>query len=463
MGNILVIKQGNIHNAIREQPFVADILVMDGKIVEIAEHIAAADNVQAAENAQAGNTCRSQDGDSAAVQILDATGLDVYPGFVDAHCHIGLDGYGIGFEGEDFNEMGDAVTPDLSAIDGINPQDITFEQARSGGVTCVCTGPGSSNVIGGTFCAIKTYGRRVDDMIVKEKAAMKIAFGENPKNCYKTKGVYSRMSIAAKLRENLTKARIYDGKLRAAGCNEGKYPHLPFGTDSRKYQDSSGTDSRKYQDSSGTDSRKYQDLPSGTDGTDCPDSIDWSKMPAYDPKLEALVPVVRREMPLKAHAHRADDIFTAIRIAKEFGLKLAIDHTTEGHQIAEELAKEGFPVSVGPTFGHATKYELRNKSFETPAVLAAAGCRVSIITDSPVIEQRFLAHCVGMAIYNGLDEFIGLQSVTINAAKHIGIEDRVGSIEVGKDGDFVLVKGNPFVLDATILYTIIDGKIVYRA
>ena len=446
MSQILVIKQGNIHNAIQEQPSVADILVVDGKIVEIAEHIEVEEKVQAAENMQsgemqAGDICRSQAGASAAVQILDATGLDVYPGFVDAHCHIGLDGYGIGFEGEDFNEMGDPVTPDLSAIDGINPQDVTFEQARSGGVTCVCTGPGSSNVIGGTFCAIKTYGQRVDDMIVKEKVGMKIAFGENPKNCYKTKGVYSRMSIAAKLREYLKKARIYDEKLRAAGCTGGKYSDV----------------------SSGTDCPKYSDSPTETDCTNSQDNIDWSKMPAYDSKLEALVPVIRREIPLKAHAHRVDDIFTAIRIAKEFGLKLVIDHTTEGHQIAEELAKEGFPVSVGPSFGHATKYELRNKSFETPAVLAKAGCQVSIITDSPVIEQRFLNHCVGMAIYNGLDEFAGLQSVTINAARHIGIEDRVGSIEVGKDGDFVLVKGNPFALDTTILYTIIDGKIVYRA
>ena len=193
-----------------------------------------------------------------------------------------------------------------------------------------------------------------------------------------------------------------------------------------------------------------------------PDKIDWTKMPAYDPKLEALVPVIRGELPLKAHAHRADDIFTAVRIAKEFGVGLAIDHTTEGHEIAEALAKEGFPVSVGPNFGHATKYELRNKSFETPAILDRAGCQVSIITDSPVLEQRFLNHCVGKAIVEGMDPFKGLQAITINAARHIGVEDRVGSIEVGKDGDFVLVKGDPFALDTRILYTIIDGKIVYQ-
>lgn len=396
MVSIFMIKNGNIHDAIQEQPFVADILVVDGKIVEIGVDIVTERYLQ---------TTQSK------MEVLDATGLEVYPGFVEAHCHIGLDGYGIGFEGEDFNEMGDPVTPDLSAVDGINPQDVTFEQARSGGVTCVCTGPGSSNVIGGTFCAIKTWGDRVDDMILKEKVGMKIAFGENPKNCYKTKGVYSRMSVAAKLREYLKKAIRYEEQRNNAGY---------------------------------------------------PDNIDWSKMPAYDPKLEALVPVIRGELPLKAHAHRADDIFTAVRIAKEFGVGLAIDHTTEGHKIAEALAKEGFPVSVGPNFGHATKYELRNKSFETPAILDRAGCQVSIITDSPVLEQRFLNHCVGKAIVEGMDPFKGLQAITINAARHIGVEDRVGSIEVGKDGDFVLVKGDPFALDTRILYTIIDGKIVYQ-
>jgi len=392
MNDILVIKNGIIHDAIRDQPFAADILIVAGKIRAIGDAVSIEERINKVGGLQK-------------VHILDAAGLDVYPGFVDAHCHIGLDGYGIGFEGEDFNEMGDPITPNLSAIDAVNPQDITFEHAREGGVTCVCTGPGSSNVIGGTFCALKTYGNRVDDMIVKEKVGMKIAFGENPKNCYKTKGVYSRMSIAAKLREFLTKAQIYEEKkLRA-------------------------------------------------DGVD--------RLPEYDPKLEALIPVIRGELPLKAHAHRADDIFTAIRIAREFGLKLVVDHTTEGAMIAEELATEGIPVSVGPTFGHATKYELRNRSFETPAILNNAGCMVSIITDSPVIEQRFLAQCVGRAIFAGLDPFAGLQAVTINAAKHIGIEDRVGSIEVGKDGDFVLVKGNPFALDTKIYYTIIDGRIVY--
>jgi len=392
MSSYLLLKQGTIHNAIEEEPFIADILVENGKIKKIAP-VLEGKIVNEAE-------------------VIDATGIDIYPGFVDAHCHLGLDGFAVGFAGQDFNELGDPVTPQLSAIDAINPQDETFQMAREGGVTCVSTGPGSSNIIGGTFCVIKTYGKRIDDMIVKEKSAMKIAFGENPKNCYKDKGVYSRMSVAAKLREVLNQTIIYDRKLKAAGY---------------------------------------------------PDDIDYSKLPAYDVKLEAMLPVIRGEMPLKAHAHRADDIYTAIRIAKEFGLDLRIDHTTDGALIADDLAKEGFPVAVGPSFGHATKYELKNKGFHTPVILAKAGCQVSIITDSPVIEERFLPLCAGRAVYCGLSEFEALQAITINAAKHIGVEERVGSIEEGKDADFVLVKGSPFAVDTRILYTIIDGKVIFQS
>lgn len=391
MSGKMLIKQANIHNAVDREAFVADIYVEDGKIVKIEKTL--------------------PEKECADAEVIDASGYDLYPGFVDAHCHMGLDGYAVGFPGQDYNELGDPVTPQLSAVDAINPQDETFKMAREGGVTCVATGPGSSNVIGGTFCAIKTYGKRVDDMLVKDKVAMKIAFGENPKNCYKDKGVYSRMTVAAKLREALNKAKIYAKKLEAAGY---------------------------------------------------PENIDYSKLPAFDDKMEALLPVIRKEIPLKAHAHRADDIYTAIRIAKEFDLDLRIDHTTDGALIADDLAKEGYPVAVGPSMGHATKYELKNKGFHTPRVLAEAGCRISIITDSPVVEQRYLQLCAGRAVFEGLDEFTALQAITINAAKHIGIEDRVGSIEVGKDADFVLVKGNPFAVDTRVFYTIIDGKVVYE-
>lgn len=403
MGNYLLLKQGIIHNAITEEPFVADILVENGKIKKIAPVLE-------------GKVINE-------AEVIDATGMDIYPGFVEAHCHLGLDGYAVGFAGQDFNELNDPITPQLSAVDAINPQDETFRIAREGGVTCVSTGPGSSNIIGGTFCVIKTYGKRVDDMIVKEKSAMKIAFGENPKNCYKDKAVYSRMSVAAKLREELTKAKIYAKKSEDAGCLNG----LATANLSELHEDQ------------------------------------IAKLPTYDAKLEALIPVIRREMPLKAHVHRADDIYTAIRIAKEFHLDLRIDHTTDGALIADDLAKEGFPVAVGPSFGHATKYELKNKGFETPAILADAGCQVSIITDSPVVEERYLPLCAGRAIYNGMKEFDALKAITINAAKHIGAVDRVGSIEEGKDADFVLLKGTPFSVDARILYTIIDGNVVYTA
>lgn len=391
MAEKLLIKQAKIHNAVEEKVFTADILVEDGKIIKIEEVIAGRESNDA--------------------KIFDAEGMDLYPGFVDAHCHLGLDGYAVEFPGQDYNELSDPITPQLSAIDGINPQDETFRMVKEGGVTCVSTGPGSSNVIGGTFCVIKTAGKRVDDMVVKEKAAMKIAFGENPKKCYKDKGYSSRMSVAASLREMLTKARIYQKKLEAAGY---------------------------------------------------PAKMDYSKLPEYNPKLEALVPVLKREMPLKAHVHRADDIFTAIRIAKEFNVDLRLDHVTDGALIAEDLAKEGYPVAVGPSFGHATKYELKNKGFHTAAILSKAGCQVSIITDSPVIEGRYLAMCAGRAIYEGMDEFAALQAITINAARHIGAEKRVGSIEVGKDADFVLVEGSPFGVDSRILYTMIEGKIVYQ-
>lgn len=401
MGEYLLIRQGTVHNALQETPFVADILVEDGKIKRIAPAI----------------------GDiPEEARVIEAAGIDVYPGFVEAHCHLGLDGYAVGFPGQDFNELGDPVTPQLSAIDAINPQDETFRMAREGGVTCVSTGPGSSNIIGGTFCVIKTAGKRVDDMIVKEKSAMKIAFGENPKNCYKDKGVYSRMSVAAKLREMLTKAALYAGKCEEAGCPEGL----------------AGADR-------GALTKEQR-----------------KELPTYDAKLEALIPVIRGEIPLKAHVHRADDIYTAIRIAKEFHLDLRLDHTTDGALIADDLAKEGFPVAVGPSFGHATKYELKNKGFSTPGILAEAGCLVSIITDSPVIEERYLALCAGRAVCNGMKEFDALQAITINAANHIGAEARVGSIEEGKDGDFVLVRGTPFAVDAKILYTIIEGQIVYE-
>ncbi len=388
MSHILLVQHALLHDAVQEKPYRADILAEDGKITRIAPAIDAA---------SLGGT----------PEILDAAGLEAYPGFVDAHCHLGLDGYAVGFEGTDYNEMTDAITPHLSAVDAINPLDVSVRQAMEGGVTCVAAGPGSSNVLGGTFTAYKTAGKRIDDMIVKEKAAMKCAFGENPKRCYKDKDTFSRMGIAAKLRVMLDKAKEYLLKQEAAGD-------------------------------------------------------DVLKRPPYDPKLEALIPVIRGELPLKAHAHQANDIYTAIRIAKEYGLKLALDHCTDGSLIADDLAKEGYPVAVGPTLSHATKFELKNKSFTTPGDLARAGCQVSIITDSPIIPQQFLPLCAGLAVKSGMDRFEALKAITIHAARHIGIENRVGSLEPGKDADIVITDGDPMVSDTKVCYVIIDGAVTYR-
>ncbi len=340
------------------------------------------------------------------IAVLDAAGLDIFPGFVDAHTHIGLDGYGIGYEGCDYNEMNDIWTPQLRAIDGINPRDPSFAHAREAGITCVCTGPGSANVLGGTFTAIKTVGERVDNMIVKEAVAMKCAFGENPKRCYKDKCDSTRMSTAAFLRGALASARDYGARKAAANG-------------------------------------------------------DVTKMPAYNQKLEALLPVLDHTIPLKAHAHQANDIFTAIRIAKEFDVGLTLEHVTEGHLIVDELAKESnIPMAVGPSLTFASKFELQNKSWETPGVLAKAGCHVSIITDNSVIPQQYLPLCAGMAVKAGMNPFAALQAITINPAKHIGIADRVGSIEVGKDADLVLTDGCPFEVMTNVKAVLINGAVV---
>ena len=380
---MLCIKNGLIHDAINRDPYVADILIDNGVITKIAPAIDVPEGTEQ----------------------FDASGLEVYPGFIDAHSHLGLDNYACGWEGKDYNEMTDILSPQLRGLDSINPMDPTFRMAAEGGVTCVATGPGSANVLGGTFVAIKTTGKRVDNMIVKNPIAMKCAFGENPKRCYKDKSCSSRMDVASKLRETLNKAREYMEKKDAAGD-------------------------------------------------------DIFKKPPYDPKMEALIPVLRKEIPLKAHAHRADDIFTVIRIAKECDVRLTLEHVTDGSLIVDELAEEGYPVAVGPSLGHATKLELINKSFETPGLLAKAGCQVSIITDSPVIPQQYLPLCAGMAVKDGMDPFAALQAITINPAKHIGIEDRVGSLEVGKDADVVITNGDPMVSNTNVVKVYINGKAV---
>ncbi len=382
---MLCIKNGTIYNAICKEGFQADILIDDGKIKTIEKNIEVADNVQ----------------------IINAEGLQVYPGFVEAHGHIGLDGYGIGYEGMDYNELNDIISPQMRGIDGVKPFDPAFAAAAAAGVTCVCVGPGSANVLGGTFTTIKTVGKRVDNMVVRDNVAMKCAFGENPKRVYRDKTDSSRMTTAALLREALFKAKAYLENKEAAGD-------------------------------------------------------DFTKRPKFDIKLEALIPVLKKEIPLKAHAHATEDIFTALRIAKEFDLEITLEHVTEGHLIAEELAKENVPLAVGPTLTSASKFELRNKSWTTPGVLAAAGCQVSIITDSPVIPQEYLPLCAGLAVQAGMDPFAALQAITINPAKHAGIADRVGSLEVGKDADIVITDGSPFAVSTKVKYVLIDGKILNK-
>jgi len=295
----------------------------------------------------------------------------------------------------------------MRAIDSINPLDEAFPLGLQGGVTTVCTGPGSANVVGGTFVAIKLAGKRVDKMIVKDPIAMKCAFGENPKRCYGQGGKKSpmtRMATAALLREVLFKAKRY-----------------------------------------------LADKEAG-------------KNPGFDMKLEAMIPVIKGEIPLKAHAHRADDILTSIRIAKEFGLGITLDHCTDGSLIADELAEEGLPAFIGPSLGSKSKIELANKSFTTPKVLSDAGIKVSIITDAPVIPLQYLPMCAALAVNAGLDTETAWKAITINPAQSTGIGDRVGSLEAGKDGDVVIWTADPMTtVGAESYMTIVDGKIVYQA
>ncbi len=384
---MLLIKNATVYTVTARVLENADVLVEKGKIKGVGRGLSA----------------------KKAVQVIDAGGAFVFPGFIDAHCHIGMWEESMGFEGSDGNEATDPVTPHLRAIDAINPMDEAFDNALGGGVTTIATGPGSANVVGGFFCVMKTAGHRVDDMVVDPAYAMKCAFGENPKRVYNGKNMTpsTRMGTASKLRELLYKAAEYQRKIKAAKKDE-------------------------------------------------------SKLPAYDMKLEAMLPVMEKKIPLKAHAHRADDIFTAIRIAKEFGVHLTLEHCTEGHLIAEDLAKEGYPAVVGPSFGNKSKIELSNKSFETVGVLDRAGVKVAIMTDAPVIPIENLVTCAALAHRAGMAEEAAIRAITINAAEILKIADRVGSIEPGKDADLVIWDRHPFDLQAKALYTIVDGKIANK-
>lgn len=337
---------------------------------------------------------------------LDAAQGHICPGFIDAHCHLGLFGDGLGFEGDDGNEATDPCTPQLRAMDGVNPLDRCFQEAREAGVTTVLTGPGSANPISGQFAALKTYGRWVDEMVVKAPVAMKLALGENPKSVYNERHEtpVTRMATAAIIRENLTKAREYMERLDRAAADEEE---------------------------------------------DKPD---------YDAKLEALLPVVRGELPVHIHAHRADDIATGVRIAKEFSLPCVIVHGTEAHLIPELLEQEGIPVITGPCLGDRSKPELANMTIETPNLLSQSGVKVAICTDHPETPVQYLPLCAAMAVKGGMDLEQALAAITIRPAEIAGIAKRVGSLTPGKDADVVITSGHPLNLQSQVRAVFIGGR-----
>lgn len=383
----ILLKNGFIHTMAGAEIAGGDVLIEAGKIVA------------------AGKDLNVTDGTT----VIELNGAHVTPGFIDAHCHIGIFEDAVGFEGEDGNEMTDPVTPHLRAIDAIFPTDRSFDEALAAGVTTAVTGPGSANVIGGQFAAIKNYGRTVEEKLIAAPVAMKVAFGENPKRVYhqQKKSPSTRMATAAILRETLYKAREYMNKKEAAADNP-------------------------------------------------------EKAPAFDFKLEALIPVLKREIPLKAHAHRADDIMTAIRIAEEFGVGLTLDHCTEGHLISDLLAAKGYPAIVGPSLTYRSKIELRNLTFETPGILARAGVKVAIMTDAPVIPLDYLPLCAKLAVKNGMDPYEALKAITINPAEILRLAGRIGSLEPGKDADLVVFDGDPMVFESEVLKVYVNGREVYR-
>ena len=378
---MLLIQNGLLYTMEEEKPFYGDILFKDGKIERIADKITAGSNMM----------------------VIDAKGLNVFPGFIDAHSHIGISEEKISVLGDSCNEGTNPVTPTMRAIDAINPMDSAFHNALAVGITGVMAGPGSANAIGGQFAFIKTYGRCIDDMLVMAPSAIKIAFGENPITNYGTNGQMpaTRMAIASLIREELYKAKQY------------------FEEPDKKTQDTEYT------------MECYRDLFEG-------------------------------KIPLKAHAHRVDDIFTAIRIAKEFGLKLTLDHCTEGHLVAEKIAESGFPAIVGPSLSSRSKYEVRELDFKTPGVLRKAGVTVAITCDHPVVRIQYLPLCAGIAAKEGLGEMGALRAITIDAAKIAGVDKRLGSLKEGKDADIVIYEGSPLEIKGTALMTIVDGKIVWK-
>ena len=371
----MLFKNATIYT-MEQYPFVGDFKIDKGVFTQIGTNLTASEGED----------------------VQDLNGLYVFPGLVESHCHLGMEETAIRFEGDDVNEITDPITPNMRGIDGCNPMDETIESALKGGVTTVAAGPGSANVIGGTFFAYKTKGNCIDEMSIQNPLAMKAAFGENPKRCYQGKKIDTRMQISALLRETLEKTKEY---------------------------------------------MKKKEL---------------GKDVAYDQKLEAMISVVKREIPLKCHCHRADDILTVIRIAKEYDIKVTLDHVTDARCIIPQIKESGFPCICGPALTHKSKFELANMSFETPNELYKAGILFSIITDSPVVPQQYLSLSAALAAKAGLPEYEAIKAITINPAKILGLDNRVGSIKEGKDADFVICTKN--ILDTTneIKDVYVDGK-----
>lgn len=385
----LLIKNGNIQTMAGMTLSPGDLLIEDGKIKRIEKNI------------------EVEDSDD--MTVWDVKGCNVLPGFIECHCHAGITEERKGSSGEDANESTDPITPYLRALDAIAPMDAAFTKAVQAGITTVMVGPGSSNPIGGQFLLMKTAGSRViDDLVVKQPSAMKLAFGENPKCMFgdKDKMPSTRMGIAALIREELTKGQQYWKEKKAAAKKKE-----PWKQEFRK---------------------------------------------------ECWIPVFEKEIPLKCHVHRTDDIMTAIRIAKEFDVNLTLDHCSEGHLIAEEIKAAGFPAIVGPDLASRSKIEVENMDFKTAGVLSKAGVLLSITTDHPVTLIQSLPLCAGLAVKHGLDMEEGLKAITINAAKICGISHLVGSLEVGKDADITIYQGSPLEVFSQCMGTIIKGKVYYN-
>ncbi len=375
---MLLIKNGLLFTMETDRAEASDLLIDQGKIIEIAPDIEPTERMQ----------------------VIDAAGLRVYPGFIDAHSHIGISEEKKTHSSDASNEATNPVTPCMRAIDAINPMDSAFHNALAAGITGVMVGPGSANPIGGQFAFIKTYGRRIDDMIVQTPAAVKIAFGENPMNCYGMNGnmPVTRMGIASLIREELTMAQQYFDSGSSA----------QFGMEC------------------------YRELFEG-------------------------------KIPLKAHVHRADDIFTAIRIADEFHLDLTLDHCTEGHLIADSIASSGYPAIVGPSLASRSKDEVSLSDFKTPGILQKAGVTVALTTDHPVSRIQYLPLCAGLAAKEGMGEWGALRAITVDAAKICRVEQRMGSLRKGKDADMVLYDGSPLEIASSAKMTIVNGEIAWRA